>query len=328
MTPKHSRGPKVTRACLVLSTLVGLSLLTVSGSDHIIVPMCSEVRGFAGESNHLVRIGVSAPPGDGEAIVLIVRPFSSGTEGVSERWAQINATYRLRQGVTVSSVSNDAGMVLLQDVEGGTNIDVEIRRVRPDGPVPFRFWSYHTNRPSCFIDVSPHTTFVAAIPTTVGQLVLPARIFFKAVPLPGAKSVMLRVTDVTTGDGKPERFQLMRASDMQVAATYESGKLIPWNASVLFFSFSPPISANKELQLSVSVVWSNEGVAPGGADGSNGSLPPGTSSGGASGGSSASDGDKGHSFFFFLFLLLTGVTSYMCVGAVFNYRVQGITEFP
>ncbi|AAZ11953.1 Autophagy-related protein 27, putative [Trypanosoma equiperdum] len=318
--PGHGKGHQVSGVCLLLIAFQFFLTLAVSGSDHVVVPMCGEVRGFAGESNHLLRIGVPKPPGDGEAIVLIVRPFPMNTEGVSERLAQINATYRLREGATATSVSDDAGILLLRNVEAGTNIDVEIRRVRPDGPVPFRFWSYHANNPSCFISVSPHTSFISPIPTSLGQPVLPAKIYFQAVPMEKTKAVMLRLADGPLDGGKPQHFHLLKMPEAQDVGTHESSKVMPWNSSVLYFSFVPAISANKVMSLSVGVVWT--------ADDDGGSGSGQASDPNATDGSGNSKDKKGHSASFYFFLITSLFAVYMVIMSVVNYRLKGITQFP
>ncbi|KEG12891.1 hypothetical protein DQ04_01351140 [Trypanosoma grayi] len=323
----------------VVGLLFAVAVLLVgeaNGNQNSATPMCSEVRGFASEHNDHFRIGVSVTPSENEAIVLIVRAFPLNIGDLVQRWVQLNATYRLREGTTVSTSSNNDGIVIIPNVEAGTEINVEVKRVRNDGPVPFRFWSYHANRPTCHIDVSASTSFLAPIPTRFPAAAGSARVYFKSVAPTDAKGLMVLFRTNTFATSAVS-FQVMSSPDVQFGETHNSEVVFPWSQGVVYFMFDPSTSMHSPLMVQVSVLWTdnvNENSAapttgpPGEHTSSFTSNPTVLPSSNESGKKELGHQNKGHSALGFIVLLIFVFIIYMVVMSAVNYRLKGMVEFP
>ncbi|KAF8294974.1 hypothetical protein C3747_28g78 [Trypanosoma cruzi] len=307
--------------------------------EEVLAPMCTEVIGFAGEYNSHIRIGVPVSPAEKEAIVLVLRAFPLNLGELSQRWIQMNVTYRLREGSTVFLQSDNDGIAVIQNVEAGTNMDIEVKRVRKDGPVPFRFWSFHANRPSCHIDVSPTNSFLAPIPARFGKVATPVRVYFKSIAPQGAKGFIL---DITYGffSTSPVKYEVMQSPTSAAGLTRTSGEVVPWSEGVAYMTFSPSISTETLQLLQVKIVWVDDITAAGGtAEGVDPTVPPeefakknatpseGTSKEPSSQQSKAGD-KKRRSVLGLVFILLFSLAVFMLVMSFVNYRLKGATEFP
>ncbi|RNF17780.1 uncharacterized protein Tco025E_04723 [Trypanosoma conorhini] len=323
-----------------------LLFATAHASDELLTPMCSEVIGFAGEYNDRILVGVPVSPAAKEAIVLIVRAFPLNLGELSQRWIQLNATYRLREGAVVSLQSNNDGIVVIPNVEAGTNIEVRVKRVRRDGPVPFRFWSFHANRPSCQIDVSPTNSFLAPIPLRLSEVAAPVGVYFKSVAPPGSKGF---IVEATFGFFmlSAAKYVVMTSPTNTYGVTRSSGEVVPWSEGVVYLMLTPPTTTETSQMLQVRIVWVDDLIAAGGKSGGVASTqPPGKKAGegatplpspetpstGAGKDNSPSRSDagnkKGWSVSTLIFVLLFSLAVYMFVMSVVNYRLKGATEFP
>ncbi|KAH8614182.1 hypothetical protein ERJ75_000730400 [Trypanosoma vivax] len=315
---------------LLVAALVLLGMVAET-ADKSVVPLCGEVRGFAGEHNDHIFIEVPLTPAAGEAIILVVRPFPVSPGELSQRWIQFNATYRLHEGAMSSSLSDSNGLLVLPSVEGGTRIEVKVKRVRTDGPVPFRLWSYHANRPACHIDVSADNSFISLVATRLNAVTGSARVYFKSVAPQGAKGVMITIGE-TLSPGAPDlgkHFQTMSSPEQQAGEDRKSGVVFPWSSGVLYFVFNPGATTASSMPLNVGVAWTSD------ADGTVGDSAPGAGSighpnetAGAQGVPVTSSESKGHSFLYYFFIFFGVGMIYVVVMSVFNYRQRGVTEFP
>ncbi|ORC90805.1 uncharacterized protein TM35_000072290 [Trypanosoma theileri] len=335
---------------LLLVTFMLLVYTTYANEVRLATPMCHEVRGFAGEYNNRMSITVQTSPAEKEAIILIVRAFPLALGELTEQWIQMNATYRLREGATVSVQSNNNGIVMIPNVEAGTDINIELNRVRKDGPVPFRFWSYYANRPECYIDVSPTNSFLAPIPTMLSNVASPLRVYFKSIAPKGAKGLMVQISNHTHPSSEAQ-FQVMStlsssssssSKGTQNGTMHKSGDIFPWNEGVVYFSFTPDISTHRFLLLGVSVVWTDEVSDTASSSSSNTQRPKGKTTDNSTpkvpkvekklsnetGTNTKTNNKEKWSFFGFLFFLFCIISVYFIILSVFNYRVKGITEFP
>ncbi|ESL07638.1 hypothetical protein TRSC58_04669 [Trypanosoma rangeli SC58] len=328
---------------LVVAILAFMSSIA-HASDALVAPMCGEVIGFAGEYNDRIRIEVPVSPLEKEAIVLIVRAFPLNLGELSQRWIQLNATYRLREGAMVSLQSNNDGIVVISNVEAGTNIEIIVKRVRKDGPVPFLFWSFHANRPSCQIDVSPANSFLAPVPLRISELADPIKVYFKSVAPPGAKGF---IVEANYGFFlfSSVKYQVISSPTATYGVTHKSGEVVPWSEGVAYLVFTPPISTDTSQMLQVKIVWVDDITAAGGKGGSVAPtqpleketekdltpLPESPSKGAGnekSPGQSDAGNKKGWTVRFFIFVLLVSLAVYMLVMSAVNYRLAGATEFP
>ncbi|KPA83342.1 hypothetical protein ABB37_02995 [Leptomonas pyrrhocoris] len=159
--------------------LISTVLFSVAVAEVTETPLCSEKHGFAGEFNDHFSIPVETAPAAGEAIILIARAFPAVLGGMFEHWVYLNATFNLPEGPLVSRMSDNNGLLELTSVAAGTDIEVRVIRVRPGGPVPFRFFSFFANRPLCHIAVSPTNNFIAPVPHRLAGTTTAVTMYFK-----------------------------------------------------------------------------------------------------------------------------------------------------
>lgn len=131
------------------------------------VPLCGEVHGFAGEYNDFLRIPITKPLGNQEAIVLVARTFPPTLGSLTQGWLQVRAEYTLSAGVSVVLTSDDNGVLVIADVARGSDVEVHVNSLRKDGPVPFVFFSMHANAPSCYVSVTAGNPFYAPLPPRI-----------------------------------------------------------------------------------------------------------------------------------------------------------------
>ncbi|KAG5472486.1 hypothetical protein LSCM1_03885 [Leishmania martiniquensis] len=212
-----------------------LAWLTVvcapANADIVALPLCAEKHGFAGEFNDHYSISVERAPAAGEAIVMIARVFPPAAGLLLGQWLYLNATYYISEGVQVSRASNNIGILELSDLAVNTSIDLRVVRVRPDGPVPFRFFSFFTNSPLCHVAVSPDNSFIAPLPPRLAAAPKPPlTIYFRTVLPPTATALVVRVS----GDGRTD--QQFRSGNK----TYMSNSVLPAGSEgIVDFEYTP-----------------------------------------------------------------------------------------
>jgi hypothetical protein len=322
----------------LLSTTVGLvlvllltTLCSLAVADTIETPLCSEKHGFASEFNDHFSIPVETAPAEGEAIILIARAFPANLGSLLERWLLLNASFYLPEGALVSRTSDNNGILELPRVAVGTEIEVRVQRVRPDGPVPFRFFSFFANKPVCHVAVSPDNSFFAPVPHRLGSNSKTVTMYFKTALPPGRNAVAINiVADARAG----ESYQVLNKDG--VWQSHSSNDLIqPSSGNSVSFAFSPTPddSGTAFCFTAVSVAYANvEGgtaapnnAPPSGKTGKPSSKPT-TLPGGATTNPLAAPSSTSTSMSVLRRLLIMAVLCFLVwqvVHAVYNYHVLG-----
>lgn len=302
-----------------------------SAGEYITAPMCGEVKGFADEHNHHIQVGVLKSPAKGEAIVLIVRAFPVDVGEPSQQWIQLRTNHSVRGGLTVSSLSNTDGVLLVENVEPGTNIDIHVSRLRNDTPLPFRFWSYYANSPLCHIDISTTTPFIAPVPAFIDNVATPAKMYFKSVVPQGMKAFTVDIVGGPNMTTLATSFQVMSSAALATGAAHSSKEVVAWDGDVVYFVVAPPISAGNSLLLRVSIAWVNNVIAVADAAGKQQQAEEThskvTEEKKSSKESPANDKKK-FSVMGVIFVLFLLFIAFIVIMSFVNYRFGGITEFP
>ncbi|KAK7195428.1 hypothetical protein NESM_000470000 [Novymonas esmeraldas] len=313
--------------------LVVLVCLVVFGApvaaDLTATPLCAEQHGFAGEFNDHFSIPVEKAPGDGEAIVLIARAFPLNFGYLLSQWLYINATYHIPEGAQVTRISDNNGILELPSVAPGTDVEVRVIRVRADGPVPFRFFSFVANNPVCHIAVAPDNSFLAPVPHKLSAAPQPrVTMYFKTVLPATVNALTVRVSV----DGRAG-LQFNSTGPDGKERAHTSGDLVQaGSGSAVLFTFTPPTEdmPNPYCFTTVSVTY-------GSWQGGNATPPsPSTpSAGGGSGGSgtpaptspsqsTVAPASQSMSVLRqLLWILLLLFVAYQVAVSVYNYRVLG-----
>ncbi|KAG5496718.1 hypothetical protein JIQ42_03550 [Leishmania sp. Namibia] len=219
-TLRSTSCPRALAPLLATGFLLLALLMVVSApanADLVVVPLCAEKHGFAGEFNDHFSIPVEKAPEVGEAIILIARAYPPALGFLLGQWLYLNATYRVSEGVQVSKTSNSYGILELSSVAANTNIDVRVVRVRVDGPVPFRFFSFFANSPACHVAVAPDNSFIAPVPPKLAaEPQPPLTVYFKTVLPPTVNALVVRIAS----DGRTR--QQFRSGN----TTYTSGSVL------------------------------------------------------------------------------------------------------
>ncbi|KPI85965.1 hypothetical protein ABL78_4967 [Leptomonas seymouri] len=187
--------------CALLLMLLFTPLCSIAVGFTTEVPLCRYKHGFAGEFGDHFSIPIETAPADGESIILVARTFPADLGTLLERWLYINATYHLPEGALVSRMSDNSGVLELSNVAAGTDIEVRVIRVRPDGPVPFRFLSFFANRAVCHVTVSPDDTFLAPVPHRLAGTLKTVTMYFMTVLPPDRSGATIRIVS----DGRMDR---------------------------------------------------------------------------------------------------------------------------
>ncbi|CCW61577.1 unnamed protein product [Phytomonas sp. EM1] len=309
----------------VVFLLQGWWTNTVS-AEVLNTSLCAEVHGFAGEFNDNLEIPIQYGTNATEPIVLIVRPFAPNLGFLTSNWIELNVSYMSTTGKQVMRVSDGYGIMILSDVASSSKLNVGIQRLRPDGPVPFRFLSFQANRPTCFIEVSPQNAFVSPLPTILNPGA-------NENPIPSTAFFMTNLSNANYGatigasaglEGSPHGFFVL-SPDGKKWDPHSSGDLIEAPSSrVIKFSFTPDSRAStlsREIPHVPVSIWTAHRSAEGGAA----PLPPIIP--GAPARNPQGRGSKG-SLFVRLFIFMAIVFFvYMVLGSCHRYH-QGNTEFP
>ncbi|CAM40413.1 conserved hypothetical protein [Leishmania braziliensis MHOM/BR/75/M2904] len=227
------------RALLPASSVVLLALLMVmcsrANADVIDLPLCAEKHGFAGEFNDHYTIAVEKAPAAGEAVILVARAFPLNFGNLLAQWLYLNVTYRISEGAQLTKTSDNNGILELANVAAGTNIEVRVVRVRSDGPVPFRFFSFYANNPACHVEVAPENSFVAPVPHKLSAAPQPPlTMYFKTVLPPTVNALIVHIS----ADGRTAQ-QFSTADKV-----YTSGDLVPaGSGGAVLFAYSPPLES-------------------------------------------------------------------------------------
>lgn len=224
---------------LVFAALALWCVLAVVGrvarADLVSVPLCEEKHGFAGEFNDHFSIPVETAPDNGEAIVLIARAFPTEFGAMLEKWLYLSATYYLAEGPEVTRTSDNNGILELPNVAPNSEIEVWVKRVRVDGPVPFRFFSFFANKPVCHVSVSPQNSFLAPVPHRLQGSAKPVTMYFKTT-LP--TNVNAAMVDIVADGHAGSPFQVM-AKDGTWQPHVATDLIQSSTGSGITFAFSP-----------------------------------------------------------------------------------------
>ncbi|KAG5498767.1 hypothetical protein JKF63_03055 [Porcisia hertigi] len=320
-TSRRRRTPALLLAAGVLLLSVLAVICLPVNADMVATPLCAEVHGFAGEFHDHYSIPVERALAAGEAVILIARAFPLGLGSMMAQWLYLNATYKLMEGVQVTKTSDNNGLLELANVAAGTDIEVRVLRVRPDGPVPFRFFSFLANSQICHLGVTPSNQFFAPVPHRLAVAPnTPVNMYFKTVLPPNVNALIVRISV----DGRSDQ-QFISADKV-----YTSGDLVPaGGGGIVLFSYAPPAdNVSTPFRLTtVSVSYSDlEGSET--KQPSTPSLPNGGSSGNGTVSPTPAPPPSSSSRFTsvlqrLLFISLVLFLVYQVVVSAYNYHVLG-----
>lgn len=235
-SPRTSGRSRPCHHVLLLSAVVLVAMLsTIALGDTVSVPLCGEKHGFAGEFNDHFVIPVETAPADGEAIVLIARAFPTNLGTLLEKWLYVSATYHIAEGAELTRTSDNNGILVLPNVAANTDIEVRVVKVRPDGPVPFRFFSFFANKPVCHVSVSPSNAFLAPVPHLLPGTSQPVTMYFSTT-LPSAMNAIS--VNIVSDAHTSQPFKVMGKDGVWQAHT-SSDLIQSGTGSGITFSFSP-----------------------------------------------------------------------------------------
>ncbi|CAD2218002.1 Autophagy-related protein 27, putative [Angomonas deanei] len=284
--------------------------------------MCSEVHGFADEFNH--KFIITAPQdfenNSNESVVLVVRAFPMYLGSLSTSWLSVRAQYRTEQGSQAELVSDNNGIIQINSIASETDIEVTVNKVRKDGPAPFRFYSFHANFPSCYMEVGPTNSFIAPVPVKLRASSALTRVYFKTL-LPSSNNAI----KITALNSPSVKFIDVLSDDRKQFTRYGIDEVIPgMPGKNVFFSLvtgDAASSAEYELLYLAVEYTTSDGKAPSGGGGKGGDS--------TSGGTSNETKEEGSSTFYnFLILVLVLLLLYMVGGSFYNYTRNDIREFP
>lgn len=326
----------MSRTFSTLALVIASCCLAFVQADFATAPIgvCESVKGFAGEVNYQFSVTIATPPREGEAIVLVARAVPY-LEGSSLPLPQMSAIYLLR-GVETPVAADRFGVLQIADqVDPDTIVNVTVSNIRPDGPTPFLFYSYHTGYRSCSLLLSPSVSFSGPLPVHVSNTNNPSLVYLKATPPPNARTFSMQLHGNAVIAFSPKEHELGSLYNLEAAQT-----AVPSPGQPIYITLRLREGVTVPEFVRVSLVWGTSGgeappasptgpsppspVTPSSPD-APWTAPIATPSAPSNQNSDRAKVAEGTSIPVVLFVL---VLTYFVVRSVYNYRVQHITEFP
>ena len=239
-----------------------LVLASAAVAAPIGLPLCGSANGFAGELNYEFSLvpNVEVAWGRGEAVVIAVRPIPfNPADPTARAQAFIDARYSVGNESFRYTSGPDGLLALVDRIPMGTAVDITVRNARLDGPTPFVLYTYVSNRPHCFLDISPRKAFLGPVPgSSTGS---PPSLFFATAPPSGAgaaggASSALRFS-VTSG--VPVSVFYAASSDDMAAGRAQSmpmGIEVMWpRATPAYIEVRPAFAGPRPVMLRAVVEW-------------------------------------------------------------------------
>lgn len=316
-------------ACVDCVTWLVLTMV-LHGCAGVTVPLCTTVKGFAGEVNNDFDLTIPVQPRVGEAIVLVLRPIPY-VPGLSWISARLNATYKIL-GSDTFALSDSFGIVQIADqIEADTTIRIRVNNMRQDGSTPFLFYSYHTGYRSCSLEISPQASFTGVIPTHIFNTNTIATLYLKAIPPTGTTGYVI------SSVGSVSITASLSAHEDGMPVANGARQPVDSTAMVLYFTVRPTQDVSSTQMIHLTLQWlKSSGNSPlplpppsppqagplgGGAGPLAPQQPP--ASGSTPTGKAVAESSSG-----VMSVVIVLILVYFTSRSIYNYRVKRITTFP